>query len=59
MAMNAMPKISVPWQEHFPSDHAVTYAYDVRVKNPEPEASLLARGSRGVDPPDMSAYRFA
>ena len=57
--MNAMPKVTVPEQENSPSDHAVTYAYDVRVKNPEAEASLLARGSRGVDPPDMSAYRFA
>lgn len=57
--MNAMPKITAPEQAYSSSDHAVTYAYDVRVKNPEPEASLLARGSRGVDPPDMSAYRFA
>jgi hypothetical protein len=28
------------------------YDYDVRVKSPEAEASLLARGERGVDPPD-------
>jgi len=26
--------------------------YDVKVKSPEAEASLLAGGIRGVDPPD-------